>query len=73
MNILIATSRNRPFQKLWLSGVASGTARWVEIFCFSVIARQITHDAVIVDHLMTLGMAGVILAAIFFVSFGGHH
>ena len=73
MNILIATSRNRPFQKLWLSGVASGTARWIEVFCFSVIAWQITKDAVVVGNLMTLRMAGVILAAIFFVSFGGNH
>ena len=30
------------------------------------------QDAVIVGHMMTLRMEGAILAAIFFVSFGGH-
>lgn len=73
MNIFKNILKNKPFQKLWLSGFASGTARWIEIFCFSVVAWQTTQDAVIVGQLMTLRMAGVILSAIFFVIFGGNY
>ena len=65
--------KNKAFQKLWLSGFASGTTRWIEIFCFSVVAWQTTQDAVIVGQLLTLRMAGVILTAIFFVIFGSNY
>tara|TARA_Y100000385_G_scaffold9663_1_gene10082 strand:+ start:925 stop:2118 length:1194 start_codon:yes stop_codon:yes gene_type:complete len=59
------------FSRLWFIGTASGSARWLEVLCFSVFAWQLTADASLAGLIMGARMAGVVLAGIVFISVGG--
>lgn len=54
------------FSRLWFIGAASGSARWLEVLCFSVFAWQLTSDASLAGLLMGARMAGLILAGSIF-------
>ena len=59
------------FSRLWFIGTASGSARWLEVLCFSVFAWQLTADASLAGLIMGARMAGVVLAGIVFILVGG--
>ncbi len=59
------------FSRLWFIGTASGSARWLEVLCFSVFAWRLTHDASLAGLIMGARMAGVVLAGILFLFIGG--
>ena len=52
-------------------GTASGSARWLEVLCFSVFAWQLTANASLAGLIMGARMAGVVLAGIVFMFIGG--
>ena len=58
------------FSRLWLVGTASGTARWLEVLCFSVFCWQLTNDAYLAGLIMGARMAGVVFAGITFLLLG---
>ena len=59
------------FSRLWFIGTSSGSARWLEVLCFSVFAWQLTADASLAGLIMGARMAGVVLAGIMFMLVGG--
>ena len=58
------------FPRLWLIGTASGSARWLEVLCFSVFAWQLTEDASLAGLIMGVRMAGVVIAGVVFMLIG---
>ena len=73
MNNIEQIWRFHEFRRLWFIGLASGSARWIEVLCFSVFAWKITKDATVAGWLMTSRMSGVMLAGTLFTVFGGRH
>ena len=73
MNNIEQIWRFHEFRRLWFIGLASGSARWIEVLCFSVFAWKITNDATVAGWLMTSRMSGVMLAGTLFTVFGGRH
>ena len=63
--------RHPGFSRLWFIGTASGSARWLEVLCFSVFAWQLTANASLAGLIMGARMAGVVLAGIVFMFIGG--
>ena len=63
--------RHPGFSRLWLIGTASGSARWLEVLCFSVFAWQLTEDASLAGLIMGVRMAGVVIAGVVFMLIGG--
>ena len=63
--------RHPGFARLWFIGTASGSARWLEVLCFSVFAWQLTADASLAGLIMGARLAGVVLAGIVFMFIGG--
>ena len=63
--------RHPGFSRLWLIGTASGSARWLEVLCFSVFAWQLTADASLAGLIMGARMAGVVIAGAVFMLIGG--
>ena len=63
--------RHPGFARLWFVGTASGSARWLEVLCFSVFAWQLTANASLAGLIMGARLAGVILAGIVFMFIGG--
>ena len=63
--------RHPGFSRLWLIGTASGSARWLEVLCFSIFAWQSTADASLAGLTMGARMAGVVLAGVVFMFVGG--
>ena len=59
------------FSRLWFIGTASGSARWLEVLCFSVFAWQLTSNASLAGLIMGARMAGVVLTGIAFMFIGG--
>ena len=62
MNNIEQIWRFHEFRRLWFIGLASGSARWIEVLCFSVFAWKVTTDATVAGWLMTSRMSGVMLA-----------
>ena len=63
--------RHPGFSRLWFIGTASGSARWLEVLCFSVFAWQLTANASLAGLIMGARMAGVVLAGLVFMFIGG--
>ena len=70
MNNIEQIWRFHEFRRLWFIGLASGSARWIEVLCFSVFAWKVTTDATVAGWLMTSRMSGVMLAGTLFTVFG---
>ena len=62
--------RHRGFSRLWLIGAASGSARWLEVLCFSVFAWRLSADASLAGLIMGARMAGVVVAGVVFMFIG---
>ncbi len=62
--------KHKGFSRLWCIGVVSGSARWLEVLCFSVFAWQLTYDATLAGLIMGARMAGVVTAGLIFLFVG---